>query len=415
MPDQLPPSTGTIRDVELVRVGTWNASTGVSTITRDHLAAAVAAYQDHLIDRPVIRLGHVDPRFDGEPAMGWVTNLRLADNGDTLLGDLVGMPAKLAEVAPTAYRRRSVELAFGVKSAAGKAYAAVLTGLALLGVAPPAVKGLADVLALYTGPADTAGRASLHIDSTARLLLTERTTSDTAPVPPVRVAAAEAGTDTSNPTDSEAAVSAELKKLLGLAEDASDADVLAAVQAGKGVQTPPAGGDQPPAGTEAPPAGNDTATTGSQPPAGDTSTGTTQPTAGSDTSTAPTAPAAPAPTAPAGQPAAFSVPAGTVLMSEAQAAEMQRVVTEHVTERRNRIIEAALREGRISPVESTKFREQLNENETATVALLSALTPQRVPTVELGSDGVGQLSAAQAQAEDAVWNDFNKRYFGIGA
>jgi hypothetical protein len=149
-------STASIRDVELVKVGTWAASTGVTTVTRDDLTAMVTAYADGLVDKPVIKIGHDDdnepnsPLGDGEPAYGWVGNVRLSDDGSTLLGDLVGMPGKLAEVAPTAWRRRSVEIAWGVKTAGGKSYRAVLTGLALLGVQKPAVKGLADVLALYS-------------------------------------------------------------------------------------------------------------------------------------------------------------------------------------------------------------------------------------------------------------------------
>lgn len=143
------PRTTTIPNVELVRTGTWGASTGVTTIDRDDLEAMLAAAQDGEVDAAPIRIGHVDPRFDGEPALGWVGNLRLSEDGNALVGDLLEVPTRLAEVIPRAFRRRSVEIAWGVRTPKGKRYRAALAGLALLGVTPPAVKGLADVLALF--------------------------------------------------------------------------------------------------------------------------------------------------------------------------------------------------------------------------------------------------------------------------
>ncbi|WP_053207939.1 hypothetical protein [Jiangella muralis] len=155
-------ATATIRGVELVKAGKWNASTGPVEVTTEDLASIVEAYGDAGVDRPVIKLGHIDPRFDGEPALGWVANVRAKDGDpDTVVGDIVGIPAKLAEIMPTAYRRRSVEIAHGLRTAAGKTYRAALTGLALLGVSRPAVKGLADVLALYGAPPAEAERVDL--------------------------------------------------------------------------------------------------------------------------------------------------------------------------------------------------------------------------------------------------------------
>ena len=146
-------ATASIRDVELVATGSWAGLTGQTVIERSDLEAVLEAAADPDVDGAPIKLGHVDSRFDGEPAMGWVEPTRIIDRDgrSILVGDLVGMPARLAEVAPTAYRRRSVELLFGVKTPGGRAYRAVLTGLALLGVAAPAVKGLADVAALFGG------------------------------------------------------------------------------------------------------------------------------------------------------------------------------------------------------------------------------------------------------------------------
>ena len=67
--------------MELARTGQWSASTGVSTITRDDLTAAVAAMGCPAVREPVIKLGHTDPRFDGQPAIGRVTNLAVVNAG----------------------------------------------------------------------------------------------------------------------------------------------------------------------------------------------------------------------------------------------------------------------------------------------------------------------------------------------
>ncbi|MBE7338117.1 phage protease [Corynebacterium aurimucosum] len=141
-----------VPDVELLRVGTWPLSTGTCTFTTEDLAAAVAAAQAPAVKRPVIKLGHTDPRFDGEPAVGWVDNLRLAEDGSSLMGDLRGLPAWLADIMPSAYPNRSIEGAFNFRDQTGTIHQFALTGLALLGVTPPAVGALAqlrDVAALY--------------------------------------------------------------------------------------------------------------------------------------------------------------------------------------------------------------------------------------------------------------------------
>lgn len=146
------PELRTIPDVELVKVGAWPASTGDVEITPRDLEAAVKAASSPSVRRPVLKLGHVDPRFDGEPAVGYVDNLRLSNDGLTLLGDLRGVPAWLADILPSAYPDRSIEGQFGMKDQTGKFHDFVLTGLALLGVSPPAVgtlKSLADVATLY--------------------------------------------------------------------------------------------------------------------------------------------------------------------------------------------------------------------------------------------------------------------------
>jgi hypothetical protein len=150
-----------IPGVDLVAAGTWPLSSGETTFTRDHLQQAIEAAQCPAVGPPIIKLGHVDPRFDGEPALGKVTNLRLTANGDKLTGDLSGVPAWLGDVAASAYPNRSVEGAFNHVCQIGHTHPFAITGLALLGVTAPGVgvlNSLDDIPARY-GTAASAGFA----------------------------------------------------------------------------------------------------------------------------------------------------------------------------------------------------------------------------------------------------------------
>lgn len=140
----------TVPNVELCMVGEdWPASTGPCTITAEDLVAAVAAQDDPGIRTPVLKIGHSDPRFDGQPSIGRIENLRTDENGTVLVGDLTGVPAWIADIMGSAWPSRSVEFYNQYKSGTGRTHDMVLTGLALLGVQTPAIETLADVAALY--------------------------------------------------------------------------------------------------------------------------------------------------------------------------------------------------------------------------------------------------------------------------
>jgi hypothetical protein len=130
------PDLRTIEGVELARVGTYDLSTGPMTFTREHLASAVENAGQGAAAR--IRIGHQDPRFDGSPAIGRVANLRLDDDGDLLVGDLVDVPDWLADALPDIYPGRSIEARVRDDSMR-------LTGLALLGATAPGIDSLADL------------------------------------------------------------------------------------------------------------------------------------------------------------------------------------------------------------------------------------------------------------------------------
>ncbi|QBC87944.1 hypothetical protein B6K05_023445 [Mycobacterium avium subsp. hominissuis] len=142
----------TVPGVELMRVGKWNLSTGEWECTTKEIAAAIDAHDKGLLRKPVIRLGHNDPRFSGDPAVGWLDNLRASEDGQALIGDMVGVPEWLAEILPSAYPSRSIEGLYDYTAPDGSEHEFVLTGLALLGATRPGVESLQslqDVARLY--------------------------------------------------------------------------------------------------------------------------------------------------------------------------------------------------------------------------------------------------------------------------
>lgn len=142
-----------VPNVEMMHAGTWSASTGVHTFTSDDFTAAVSALDCPAVRRPVLKLGHVDPRFDGEPAIGFVDHLRTAEDGHALVGDFAGMPGWLsADVLASAWPDRSIEGEWHHRCALGHDHGFVVTAVALLGVAPPAIGTLSsfqDIAGLY--------------------------------------------------------------------------------------------------------------------------------------------------------------------------------------------------------------------------------------------------------------------------
>ncbi len=142
----------TVPGIELMRVGKWNLSTGEWECTEREIAAAIDAHEKGLLRKPVIRLGHNDPRFSGDPAVGWIDNLRASADGQALIGDMVGVPEWLAEILPSAYPSRSIEGLYDYTAPDGSEHEFVLTGLALLGATRPGVESLQslqDVARLY--------------------------------------------------------------------------------------------------------------------------------------------------------------------------------------------------------------------------------------------------------------------------
>jgi hypothetical protein len=149
----------TVSDVEIVSVGmAWRGTGGPYYITAEHLADMVAAQEDPLIRAARVKLGHVDPRFNGaltshdpanldaEPAFGTWTNLRLTEGGTKIVADAIEMPADLAASLPSSFPNRSIEWVWDYETEGGRRYSAVLTDVALLGTRDQAVHDLADIV-----------------------------------------------------------------------------------------------------------------------------------------------------------------------------------------------------------------------------------------------------------------------------
>jgi hypothetical protein len=167
----VPVDVTTIPNVELVRVGEHEISTGIWNVTRADLADAVAAARAGVVRDPVIKLGHEGPLGDGAPALGRVRNLRVT--GDVLVGDFVDVPRAVAGFLPKAWPQRSVEGLVGYEADDGRTYGFVLTAVALLGATMPGCDGLADI-------ADVAAMYGVAAGSGRRVVIASAPNSDTA-------------------------------------------------------------------------------------------------------------------------------------------------------------------------------------------------------------------------------------------
>lgn len=182
MPDvDLPPRPAlvVIPGVPILEVGEdWPASTGPATFTPEDLAAAVAAQDDPSVRSPILKLGHVRA---GQPAFGRLQNMRTTNNGMTLVADIVGAPAWLADLLPYAWPSRSIEGARNETSGTGRTHLLRIDALALLGVELPAVSTLDEVAAVYT---------AASMEEAGVTLSTEIAASRGGAMPPMQIAAA---------------------------------------------------------------------------------------------------------------------------------------------------------------------------------------------------------------------------------
>lgn len=142
-----------VPDVEILKAGIeYPLASGPTTFTPEDLADAVAAVENPNIQVPRIKLGHDGPLTavtSDQPALGVVKNMRVSDDGQTILGDYTGVPIWLAEIMASAYPSRSIEGNFDVEKN-GHTYRLVITNVSLLGVAWPGCSSIEDIQALYS-------------------------------------------------------------------------------------------------------------------------------------------------------------------------------------------------------------------------------------------------------------------------
>ncbi len=394
MPTNTRPRTGVVKtadgylNVELVKVGKWAASRGDGTVTPEDIAAMAAAANDPLADRVPIKLGHSDSRFqdadgnppddgDGNPAYGRVENIRASEDGTALLGDLVAMPSLLADVADSAYPDRSVEFVPG-KRIGGKTYRAVLTGLALLGETAPAVKGLNDLYAKFAAQLIQPIVLTIH-DDTPTVHQSAKDPADGA------------GDKQSPIVGGLVAVSAEVRKALGIADDATDEKITEALAA-QGIALMPAA----PTAEEA--AATEAARVQAEADAAKVA---------DDAAEAQKVAASQAP-------ATITVDAVALSALQADAAAGRQAREEQIAARRDGLVGTALREGRIHPIVVAQYRAMLDSDEKNTAALLAAL-PVMLPVTELGHAGQpAALSEADSAASSARVAAAKTQYYPRG-
>ena len=382
-------ATTTFKDVELVKVGTWLSGNGKVTITQAHLEGALAASVDDGVDHAVIKIGHdgavENSLGDAHPALGWVENLKLSEDKQTLLGDLTSIPTKLADIAHRAFRKRSVEMDIGVTTAAGKKYAAALTALSLLGARAPAVKGLKDIVEVY---ASAGSNGALTAEFTAALSMED---PDTGAVPQVNAESGKTGhveqtnVGTSSQENGGDAVAnpAELRTLLGLEATATDEEVNAALTAQAAAATEAANAKAT--------ADADAAKVAADKAAADAAAATAAAAAAAGAGAA----------APAEGGAALSGTEGaqmvtmTVEQFEAMNVQLSGLVAKDQATDREETLRVALGAGKISPAEVKEWRKALVDSPESTKALLSGI-PARFGTVELGS------AAAEVASPDDI-------------
>lgn len=139
------PQTFTLEGREIFAVGVHN---GDRYTTEDLDDIADNFNRLSSLIKPPLKLGHngaqeKETLRDGQPALGWVENVRRM--GEKLVADFVQVPAVVyAAISSGRYKRISPEIVFKLKNH-DQTYNTVLWAVSLLGADVPAVKNLLDI------------------------------------------------------------------------------------------------------------------------------------------------------------------------------------------------------------------------------------------------------------------------------
>jgi hypothetical protein len=162
-----------IKDYPIFRVGMWNKME-FAIEDLQQIAATWNELKD--IHHVPLKLGHNDqqPLTDGQPALGWIRNVRVVDG--KLLADFTDMPVLLKElIKKRKFRSVSIELVIGAEYE-GKKIKYLLDAVAILGADQPAVRALPD-LSMYLASqshGDVGGRRVTFKGQVNRTVFTSR-------------------------------------------------------------------------------------------------------------------------------------------------------------------------------------------------------------------------------------------------
>ena len=135
-------------EVEIFRVGIWNGEKYVKE-DLEEIISNFSRFKDDI--KVPLKIGHdmeqnLVGQTDGEPAIGWVSELRL--EGNTLVGTFSNVPdVVVGLIESKAYKNVSSEILFGAKDGTERV-GQILVGVALLGADIPAVSGLGELGAM---------------------------------------------------------------------------------------------------------------------------------------------------------------------------------------------------------------------------------------------------------------------------
>jgi hypothetical protein len=137
-------ATVDIPGVEIAAVGPTTRGDRFTIGDLRALADADAELGDEI--KPPLKLGHAT----GEPAVGWVENVRLNAAETKLVADLKRVPRRLRDFLDVgAWRTRSPEIGAVTSQRSGRRFDKVVRGVALLGAELPAIQTLDDLVRLY--------------------------------------------------------------------------------------------------------------------------------------------------------------------------------------------------------------------------------------------------------------------------
>lgn len=142
--------TYTLVDEEILKVGTHKGFPFTPEILKEIFDNF---YKFKGTIKPTVKLGHSEGEIEkrsGFPAVGYITDLKLTPDGQTLKADIERVPAQVKDLIDKgAYAQKSAEIWVNYEDENGEKVGPLLTGLAVLGEELPEIKTLSDIQKLY--------------------------------------------------------------------------------------------------------------------------------------------------------------------------------------------------------------------------------------------------------------------------